>query len=91
MSNYPSLPVSLLIEANAAVVDNSKLSDTEQWWANQQLWLAQQGYVLRPRYRPGWVPSWKRGRVSEFKAEDGLRSRVRFRALIQQLMRLISI
>ena len=91
MSHRPSLPASLLIEASAVTVDRSKLTETEQWWANQQIWLAQQGYVLRPRYRPGWIPSWKKGRVSEFKAEDGLRSRVRFRALIQQLMRLISI
>lgn len=34
------------------------LADHEIWWRDQQEWLATKGYMLRPRYRPGWVPSW---------------------------------
>ncbi|EJF57667.1 hypothetical protein DICSQDRAFT_68869 [Dichomitus squalens LYAD-421 SS1] len=30
----------------------------EAWWRDRQQWLAERGYMLRPRYRPGWQPSW---------------------------------
>ena len=36
-----------------------QLTDAEVWWRDHQKWLAEKGYMLRPRYRPGWVPSWK--------------------------------
>ncbi|KAJ7488914.1 kinase-like domain-containing protein [Mycena latifolia] len=32
----------------------SKLGDLEQIWARFQPWLEARGYMLRPRYRPGW-------------------------------------
>ncbi|KAI0071999.1 hypothetical protein K474DRAFT_1651740 [Panus rudis PR-1116 ss-1] len=35
-----------------------RLLDHERFWAEHQPWLSQQGYMLRPRYRPGWTPSW---------------------------------
>ncbi|KAI0363015.1 hypothetical protein BV20DRAFT_1070510 [Pilatotrama ljubarskyi] len=38
---------------------SDELIDTEHWWRDHQSWLAQRGYMLRPRYRPGWKPSWK--------------------------------
>ena len=50
----------------------AKLTMEEQFWAARQPFLESRGYVLRPRYHPDWVPSWKgkpRGEV--FKAEDG--------------------
>ncbi|KAG6897209.1 hypothetical protein C0993_007673 [Termitomyces sp. T159_Od127] len=31
----------------------------EKLWADHQPYLLSRGYQLRPRYRPGWVPSWK--------------------------------
>ncbi|KAJ7149990.1 hypothetical protein C8R46DRAFT_1008919 [Mycena filopes] len=37
----------------------SKLKDKEIYWRDLQPWLEERGYMLRPRYRPGWVPSWK--------------------------------
>lgn len=42
--------------------DYSKLllSD-EVVWRTLQPWLADRGYMLRPRYRPDWVPSWLPG------------------------------
>ncbi|CAL1706270.1 unnamed protein product [Somion occarium] len=35
-----------------------RLAPPEIWWRDQSVWLGKQGYVLRPRYRPGWKPSW---------------------------------
>ncbi|KAH9850481.1 hypothetical protein C2E23DRAFT_835331 [Lenzites betulinus] len=36
-----------------------ELSDGEIWWRNHYDWLLQsRGYKLRPRYKPGWIPSW---------------------------------
>ncbi|KAI0358584.1 hypothetical protein OH77DRAFT_1449121 [Trametes cingulata] len=37
-----------------------KLTSGECWWRDHQQWLAELGYMLRPRYRPGWEPSWKK-------------------------------
>ncbi|KAG2135813.1 hypothetical protein DEU56DRAFT_737574 [Suillus clintonianus] len=36
-----------------------KFTKTEQRWANNYEWLKTRGYLLRPRYAPNWVPSWK--------------------------------
>ncbi|KAF8902984.1 hypothetical protein CPB85DRAFT_1320768 [Mucidula mucida] len=33
-------------------------TDTEYFWVSHYTYLAENGYQLRPRYRPGWVPSW---------------------------------
>ncbi|KAF9258856.1 hypothetical protein L218DRAFT_909023 [Marasmius fiardii PR-910] len=43
-------------------------------------WLKDQGYLLRPRFRPGWVPSWSaENEAGWMGAEDGqARSAVRF-------------
>ncbi|PIL35983.1 hypothetical protein GSI_01643 [Ganoderma sinense ZZ0214-1] len=38
--------------------DLSQLSEPEAWWRDHQQWLEERGYMLRPRYRPGWQPSW---------------------------------
>ncbi|KAK0452113.1 kinase-like domain-containing protein [Desarmillaria tabescens] len=38
---------------------NSERKECEMFWVNNQPFLASQGYMLRPRYHPGWIPSWK--------------------------------
>ncbi|PSR84479.1 hypothetical protein PHLCEN_2v5437, partial [Hermanssonia centrifuga] len=38
---------------------HAELDAYELQWRDKQEFLASQGYMLRPRYRPGWVPSWK--------------------------------
>ena len=53
---------------------DGELSSSEEWWRDHQEWLAQKGYMLRSRYRPGWKPSWQTspklaGR--RFNVEDG--------------------
>ncbi|KAL4249024.1 hypothetical protein ABKN59_007332 [Abortiporus biennis] len=45
----------------------------EELWVQQQPWLEEQGYMLRPRYRPGWIPSWKSKNDLPFRYEDGQR------------------
>ncbi|KIJ37024.1 hypothetical protein M422DRAFT_232015 [Sphaerobolus stellatus SS14] len=42
------------------LTDHAKLNGSEQFWANFQPWFESQGYMLRPRYRPGWLASWLR-------------------------------
>ncbi|KAJ7140478.1 hypothetical protein C8R43DRAFT_1238429 [Mycena crocata] len=34
------------------------LDETERYWVDHHDWLKESGYLLRPRFRPGWVPSW---------------------------------
>ncbi|KAL4244332.1 hypothetical protein ABKN59_010147 [Abortiporus biennis] len=43
----------------------------EKLWVQQQPWLEKQGYMLRPRYRPGWIPSWKSKNDLAIRYEDG--------------------
>ncbi|KAA1476399.1 kinase-like protein [Dentipellis sp. KUC8613] len=40
-------------------LDRARLRRTERQWKKIQPWLRSQGYLLRPRFRPGWVPSWQ--------------------------------
>lgn len=47
------------------------LSEEEVWWRDHQVWLQERGYLLRPRYRPDWVPSWKKSDVRMYSCEDG--------------------
>ncbi|KAI0790925.1 hypothetical protein C8Q75DRAFT_80049 [Abortiporus biennis] len=33
----------------------------EEFWRDQQQWLEESGYMLRPRHKPDWKPSWSPG------------------------------
>lgn len=33
-----------------------ELIEYERYWRDRQPWLQEHGYMLRPRYRPGWEP-----------------------------------
>lgn len=48
----------------------------EEFWRDHQVWLAEKGYMLRPRYMPDWVPSWSSSR-HVFDCEDALMNQVR--------------
>lgn len=55
------------------------LEPAERQWAHIQPWLQSKGYLLRPRFRPGWKPSWPNG-APAYKVEsceDSLRHEVR--------------
>ena len=41
------------IAQDAMVLDANEIR-----WRDRQQFLERQGYMLRPRYRPGWIPSW---------------------------------
>lgn len=43
----------------------------EIFWRDHYLWLKEQGYILRSRYHPDWVASWKDSEKKWFDAEDG--------------------
>ncbi|THU75945.1 hypothetical protein K435DRAFT_824664 [Dendrothele bispora CBS 962.96] len=47
------------------------LTDTEFFWRDHASWLEEKGYRLRPRYRPGWEPSWTSKTDDRFLFEDG--------------------
>ena len=47
------------------------IDSIEAWWVERQEALERPGYMLRPRYRPGWKPSWS-GTDKEYSCcEDG--------------------
>ena len=48
----------------------------ERWWIERQEALEQAGYMLRPRFRPGWQPSWTGTKKPYYDFEDGHRIRV---------------
>ncbi|RDB25039.1 hypothetical protein Hypma_007481 [Hypsizygus marmoreus] len=54
------------------ILKAGKLYEVEYFWRDHQPWLQDHGYMLRSRYRPGWVASWLNSpRKSYISAEDG--------------------
>lgn len=55
------------------------LSSAERQWIHVQPWLESNGYLLRPRFRPGWKPSWSEGATPSDlnKREDAVEHDVR--------------
>ena len=54
-----------------AVADAGKIDPVEAWWVERQEALERAGYMLRPRYRPGWKPSWAGTNKDYSRSEDG--------------------
>ncbi|KAJ7466648.1 kinase-like domain-containing protein [Mycena galericulata] len=49
------------------------LTPGEIFWRDHQPWLEECGYSLRPRFRPGWIPSWKTDpEETGILSEDGI-------------------
>ncbi|KAJ6629476.1 hypothetical protein B0H10DRAFT_1987354 [Mycena sp. CBHHK59/15] len=42
----------------------------ELFWSDHCDWLKEKGYILRPRYQPGWVPTWIATKKSMLECED---------------------
>lgn len=57
--------------------DDYALRSYEIYWRDHQEWLAERGYMLRPRYKPDWVPSWKDTNENPAIFEDGMPMQVR--------------
>ena len=49
------------------------LSERETFWRDRYDWLKEHGYELRPRFRPGWTPSWQGTKRTIISCEDGMR------------------
>ncbi|KAJ7434800.1 kinase-like domain-containing protein [Mycena galericulata] len=50
-----------------------RLGEGEIFWRDHQRWLHECGYMLRSRYRPGWIPSWQTDPTKEYiLCEDGI-------------------
>ena len=47
------------------------IDPVEAWWVERQEVLERAGYMLRPRYRPGWKPSWAGTNKEYSRCEDG--------------------
>ncbi|OSX60565.1 hypothetical protein POSPLADRAFT_1147895 [Postia placenta MAD-698-R-SB12] len=47
------------------------LDNNEEPWRDRQRFLEHCGYMLRPRYHPGWVPSWRSTRKDPILCKDG--------------------
>jgi hypothetical protein len=47
------------------------IDPVEAWWVERQEALERAGYMLRPRYRPGWKPPWAGTNKDYFRYEDG--------------------
>lgn len=58
-------------ESNLATLA-ANLTPIEVKWRDRQPFLEAKGYMLRPRYRPGWVPSWKGSDLQALTAEDAM-------------------
>jgi hypothetical protein len=69
---------------NSSKVSIGGINSIESWWVERQEALEQAGYMLRPRYRPGWKPSWEGTNKLSFRCEDGQSVTVRkiFSALL---------
>lgn len=50
----------------------AKLTKDEIFWRDHQQWLESCGYMLRPRYKPDWKPSWIDGDLPKEDCEDFL-------------------
>ena len=82
----PSLPLQSLLPMDDALerriaelrasgqVLGGELSSIEAWWRDHQEWLAERGYTLRPRYKPGWKPSWV-GRLKKYQYPEDFEDR----------------
>lgn len=53
------------------------LREHEYYWRDRQVWLAQRGYMLRPRYMPDWKPSWLGNKKPFIFCEDSKATVVR--------------
>ena len=53
-----------------------EIGEIERWWVERQEALEQAGYMLRPRFRPGWQPSWTGTKKHYLDCEDGRSIRV---------------
>jgi hypothetical protein len=62
-----------------------ELLPPEYIWRDQFDWLKSRGYLLRRRYEPKWIPSWRDTKRAWHECEDSLRSNVSCLILMYEL------
>ncbi|EPQ57121.1 hypothetical protein GLOTRDRAFT_115170 [Gloeophyllum trabeum ATCC 11539] len=60
------------LEGRRNIYDENRIYGFEVFWRDHQPWLDERGYLLRPRYSPDWVPSWKGTNKDYTECEDGV-------------------
>lgn len=63
----PDLPE---FNADKNAMREYRIYEEEFWWRDHFLWLKEKGYLLRPRYDPEWVASWKTSGKDWRRSED---------------------
>jgi hypothetical protein len=66
-----SQQVTDFLENNPVEIPLGGIDEIEASWVSRQEALERAGYILRPRYRPGWKPSWDGTNKLYFRCEDG--------------------
>ncbi|GJJ14673.1 hypothetical protein Clacol_008939 [Clathrus columnatus] len=56
---------------NKETHEPGEITPQEEFWIEHQRWLESCGYMLRPRYHPDWIPSWKSSKKKSYTFEDG--------------------
>lgn len=70
-------PVDTSVDPSAEVVQEDGIHPFDKlllgmtWWRDHQQMPESHGYLLRPRLRPGWVPSWLNSEKVPILSEDG--------------------
>lgn len=62
-----------------------EISEKEQKWRNRYYFFLDRGYQLRPRYVPGWTPSWVGTDLDPSYCEDAVEHVVRCLHIILSL------
>lgn len=79
MQEPPPRDITRCPEENLRLLSEN-LSLGDLWWAKNEDWLKSEGYTLRPRYQPGWVPSWSTSKRNIHNCEDSLSTNMRSRS-----------
>ena len=64
------------MDEDLTVDPENRLLSIEKVWRTRYEWLRQSGYLLRRRYEPDWIPSWKDSEKPPYLCEDGVEVRV---------------
>lgn len=59
------------LDNNPREIPLGGIDERETWWVERQEALERAGYMLLPRYRPSWKPSWAGTNKLYFRFEDG--------------------
>lgn len=92
MSNItsPEAEQSTIQRDKTAMAEHRLYSD-ELYWRDRYHFFKDRGYLLRPRYHPDWVASWKGTNKNWLECEDGLVGEVKYRFLKTIFVRVLTI